>query len=197
MNKKDLEKLGLTTDALEKAGLKPDVLDEIIVLHGKGIETQKAAVLTMTTENEALKSQLAEAGKTIEGFKKLDVDGIKAAADDYKAKFEQAQKDAADQLAALKFDHALEGALTAAKAKNPKAVRALLKADDLKLADDGSIVGLKEQLEKVKSENDYLFDGEGNPLKIVAGGGNHSVTGDPFEAAVRKGARLEQPKKDK
>ena len=190
MNKKDLEKLGLTAEVIEKAGLESNVLDSIIVLHGKDIEKHKTAVGTAQTEAEGLKGQLTEANTTIEGFKKLDVEGIKAAADEWKAKAEQAATDAAAQVATLRFDHALDGALVGAKAKNAKAVKALLKADDLKLAEDGTIVGLQEQLEKIKSESDYLFESDEPAPKIVAGTHPKPIIGDATVDAARKAAGL-------
>jgi len=197
MNKKDLEALGLTAEVIEKAGLEKDVLDKIIVLHGKDIEKHKSAVETAQAETKSVKSQLDEANKTIDGFKDLDVEGVKKSAEDWKAKSaewetkaKQASEEADAKVAALKFDHALEGALTGAKAKNPKAVKALLKIDDLKLSEDGSIVGLTEQLEKVKTENDYLFDTDEPDPKIVTGAKNKTVIGDASVIAARQAAGL-------
>jgi hypothetical protein len=181
MKREDLKGLNLSDEAI----------DSIMALHGKDIESHKVKVSTLQAESDALKTQVTEANTTIEGFKKLDVDGIKAAADDWKAKAEQATKDAAEQLQALKFDHALEGALTGAKAKNLKAVKALLSNDGLKLNDDGSIVGLNEQLEKIKSENDYLFQDTTPAPQIVTGGKSKSVLADPQLDAMRKGAGLQ------
>jgi len=178
---------------LEKLGLNAEQIDQIMALHGKGVEKAKADLAALTTERDGLKKQLEEANAAIEGFKKLDVDAIKAAADEWKAKAEQAQKDAEAQLQALKFDHALDQALAGAKAKNIKAVKALLQTDLLKLADDGSISGLKDQLEKIKAENDFLFESDQPALKVVAGGQNNkSIAPDPFIAAFRRGAGLKQ-----
>ena len=172
-------------------GIADDVADKVFALHGKGLEPFKTQLSTIETERDGLKTQLTEASTAIEGFKKLDVDAIKAAADDYKAKFEKAQTDSTAQLASLKFDHALESALTGAKARNPKAVQALLNRELLKLNDaDGSIVGLSEQIETIKKDNDYLFADTKEPPKIVAGGKSQSVLGDPMMDAVRKAAGL-------
>ncbi|HOJ01300.1 MAG TPA: phage scaffolding protein [Anaerolineaceae bacterium] len=170
MNKKDLEKLGLTAEAIEKAGLGSDVLDQIIILHGKDIEKHKTDLSAAQSELDGAKKQLEEANKTIESFKAMKPEELQKAADDWKAKAEVAKAEADKTIAGLKFDHALDGALTTAKAKNAKAVKALLKTDDLKLADDGSIVGLNEQLEKIKSENDYLFESDTPDPKIITGG---------------------------
>src|SRR3989304_3141283 len=148
----------------------------------------KASVTAAQAELGTLKTQPAEAGTTIEGFKKLDVDGIKKAADEWKTKAEQAQAEATKQVSALKFDYALNEALTGAKAKNAKAVRALLNAENLKMGDDGKIVGLTEQLEAIKKDNDYLFDSQTTPLPTIVTGGNgdKSVISDSVVDAARK-----------
>jgi hypothetical protein len=175
---------------LTKLGLAEDVIDKIMGLHGSDIEGHKAKQTSTATELEGIKAQLLEAGKQIEAFKGMNVDQIKASADEWKAKAEQAAADGAAQVAALRFDHALEGALSGAKAKNSKAVKALLDNGSLKMNEDGSILGLKEQLEKIKSENDYLFNDVAPTPKIVTGGNNQSVIGDAVVIAARKAAGL-------
>lgn len=190
MKREDLTKLGLTDDAI----------DQIMKLHGQDIESHKTALTAATTELDTLKTQLTEAGKTIEGFKKLDIDGIKAAADEYKTKFEQAQADATKQVAALKFEHALDGALTGAKAKNPKAVKALLDMETLQKAYDektGTIVNFENHLKPVKEANDYLFDDAQPTPKIVTGGQNKSVLSDAVSNAARVAAGLTTPTQGK
>lgn len=182
MKREDLTKLGLTDDA---------VIDKIMALHGSDIEAHKTRLTAAEGERDGLKSQLDEATRTIDGFKALNIDQIKAAADEWKAKAEKASADAAAQVSALKFDHALEAALTGEKAKNMKAVKALLQMDALKLNEaDGSILGLKEQLEKVKADNDYLFTSDNPDPTLTLGGGNQPVQMSSFEAAARKGAGL-------
>ena len=187
MKREDLTKLGLTdeqTDAIMKA-------------HGQDIESHKSKLTTLQAEADALKAQVAEAGTAIEGFKKLDVDGIKAAADEWKLKAEKAQADAQSQVASLKYDYALESALTGAKAKNIKAVKALLDGSILKLSEDGKIAGLDEQLTKIKTENDYLFSDTTPTPRIVTGGNSQSVLGDKMVDAARSAAGLPAPTQGK
>jgi len=181
MNKKDLIALGVSEE----------IAEQIVVLHGKDIETHKTKLVTAQTDTETLKTQLEAANVAIESFKKLDVAGIQKAADEWKAKAEQTAADAVAQTEKMKFDYALDAALAEAKAKNAKAVRALLEADKLKLSEDGSAIdGLEPQLEKIKSENDYLFDQEKETPKIVLGGNNQPVLGDTVINAARKAAGL-------
>lgn len=176
---------------LEKLGLEKDAIDQIMALHGRDIEANKAKVSAAEAERDGLKSQLDEAAKAIEGFKALDIEGVKKSADEWKAKAEQAQKDAEKQVYQVRYESALADALKASKAKNVKAVRALLNEADLKLTDDG-LVGLKEQLEKVKPENDYLFESDVPAPKIVSGGGNKPIENqDAVVIAARKAAGLQ------
>jgi len=52
------------------------------------------------------------------------------------------------------------------------------------------LLGLKEQLEKVKAESDYLFEDATPAPKIVTGGTNKSIINDPVVDAARKAAGL-------
>jgi hypothetical protein len=56
----------------------------------------------------------------------------------------------------MKFDFALEKALSGANVKDPQDIIHRLNKDALKLSDDG-IVGLKEQLEPLMQSHPYLF----------------------------------------
>jgi len=187
MNEKDLIDLGVAEDVAKK----------IIVLHGKDIEAKKNELTTATTEATALKNQLSEANKQIEDFKKLDVDGVKKAADDWKTKYEQTVEQHATESKQRQFDTALEKGLAEAKAKNPKALKGLLDLANLKYNEaDGSLIGLKEQLEKIKPENDYLFEPAENAEKtpeIVAHTDGKSTNYDAVVAGALKGAGITLP----
>ena len=127
--------------------LADEVIDQIMKLHGKDVEAHKVQLTEAEKQVTSLQGQLDEANKTIEGFKELDVDGIKAAANEWKTKAEQAKAEATAEIEKLKFDHALEGALTEARAKNPKAVKALLNFENLKLAEGGKVKLVKMNID--------------------------------------------------
>lgn len=69
----------------------------------------------------------------------------------------QTVKDYEDRIAKMQFENALEGALTNAKCKNTKALKALLDIDNIKYQDD-KLEGLEEQLKALKESDSYLFD---------------------------------------
>ena len=181
MKREDLEKLGLAKEAI----------DSVMALHGADIEAHKAKVTTAEETAANLQTQLADANKQIEDFKGMNVEQIKAAADEWKTKFETAQTDFTAQLAQRDFDHDLDGALTGAKAKNAKAVRALLSTDDLRDA-NGKFIAERftEQLAKIKPENDYLFESDVKTPVLVTGTNSKSVIGDVVIDAARTAAGL-------
>jgi uncharacterized coiled-coil DUF342 family protein len=117
----------MTTESLNSIGVTDKELQQkLFAEYGKGIEAFKKSVTALTTERDGLKDQLTQANKQIEAFKALDVEGVKKAADEWKTKYEEAQKEADRQLMEVKFDAALSAALTSAKARNSKAAAALL-----------------------------------------------------------------------
>lgn len=178
-------------EELKALELADEAIDAIMKLHGQDIESQKTKAAEAEKQLESLQGQLTDATKTIEGFKELDVDAIKQAADEWQSKAEAAKAEAETEIQRLKFDHALEGALTGAKAKNAKAVKALLNFEELKLSqEDGSIIGLDKQLEKVRSDAEYLFETDKPTPTIVTKGEGKSVLTDSMVIAARKAANL-------
>ncbi|NYV64643.1 phage scaffolding protein [Bacillus sp. Gen3] len=79
-----------------------------------------------------------------------------------KEKNEQTTKDFQEKLEKQAFDFALESTLRDAKAKNPKAVKALLNTEAIKL-DGDKLLGLEEQLNALKESDGYLFVEEEQP----------------------------------
>ena len=125
---------------------------------------------TLNEAKKGLETQLKDAGVTIEKFKGMDIEGIKKAADDYKAAAEKAAQDADERVATMQFDHTLENIIRENKGRNPKAIKALLDVETLRKsqnqADD-----MKSALATVKTENDYLFDNGETPPPYAAGTG--------------------------
>ena len=175
----------MKTEFLKELGLTKEVVDKIMAENGKDIaaEQKKSEGIirerdTYKLQAENLETQVKNANAEIQKFKDMDIDSIKQAADDWKEKAETAKKDAETQISELKFDYALSAALTGAKARNSKAVKALLNMDGLKL-NDGKIIGLDEQLSQIKEENGFLFESDEPAPTIVKGtnGGSGGVGG--------------------
>ncbi len=175
----------MKTEFLKSLNLSQEVIDKIMAENGKDIAVEQKKVEKIIQERdsyklkaESLETQVNDANTEIQKFKDMDIDGIKKAADDWKETAEKAKADADKQISQMKFDYALSAALTGAKAKNAKAVKALLDMDGLKF-NDGKIVGLDEQLAQIKADNDYLFESDEPAPEFVKGtnGGSGSVGG--------------------
>lgn len=165
MKREDLEKI---------EGLNKEAIDSIMALHGKDIETWKTkttaaeqAAAEAKAQAEALTAQLADAGKQIEAFKGMDIDGIKKAADDWKAQAEKAQAEAKAQIEEIRLNTALEKALATFNVHDPADVLPHLKRDAIKLGENGQFVGLREQIEPLQTSKPYLFKAAADDPKIV------------------------------
>ena len=180
---------------LKELGLTDEQIDKIMAENGKDIEKYKALAETKEAELKQIKQQLEEANAQIEKFKDMDIESIKAAAEDYRQKYEKAKEEAQREIEQIKFNYAIEKALTDAKARNIKAVKALLDLDNLKLTDD-KILGLDEQLAKIKEENSFLFESDDKkelPKFIRPGGGDSN----PSKAEDLRSALTEYYNKNK
>jgi len=125
-------------------------------------------------------NEVAEAKKKLEAdltARDTQLEQLKNAAgnsEELKAQIEQLQAEnqkAAEEwqakMAQMQLDFAIEKALAAAKAKNAKAVKALLDMEKVKL-DGEQLLGLDDQLKTLKETDPYLFGDSGK----VGGGTN-------------------------
>lgn len=167
---------------LKELGLEKEAVEQIMTEHGKDVEGLKQQISTLETEKENLSGQLAEANQQMEDFKSMDIEGIQRAAEEWKTKAEAAEAKAKADVEKLQFEYALNTALAGAKAREPKAVAALLDMDGLKL-NGNEIVGLKDQLEKLKTEKDFLFENDEKTPQIIRG--TTGSASDEDDAAIR------------
>ena len=146
------------------------------------------------TEAGGLKQQLKDANKAIADFKGLDVDGIQKAADDWKAKFEQSEKEYAARIADMEYDSTLKDALSAYKFTSDYAkqgVHAEVKSKGLKL-DNGAIMGLDDAIKAIKESKPDAFAPEEEDKPKPPHGAVYAgrVGGNPAPLPTEKEAML-------
>lgn len=154
MKKEDLVKMGLEDEVAKKVadaiaeemkGFIPKARFDEVNTEKKNLETAKA---TLEGQLETLKNSTG------------DVDSMKKQIETLQAENKTKDETHAAEIKQLKIDAAVDKALTKAKAKNTKAVKALLDLDKAELAEDGSVKGLAEKVKALTEAEDskFLFD---------------------------------------
>ena len=153
----------MTRKQLEDLGLTKEQADSVMKINGDDIENAKGTASTeiknLQTEVEGLKTQVGDRDKQLETLKASAGDNadLKKQIEDLQTENATAKATHESELNQLKIDFAVEKALSGAKAKNIKAVKALLELGEAKLDKDGNVKGLDEQIEKLRSGDDTMF----------------------------------------
>lgn len=136
-------------------------------------------------EIKELSSQLKERDEQLESLSKQtgdnkqladEIEKLKSANSETVEKYEQ-------KLQQQAFDTKLSDALREAKVRNPKAVKALLDADSIKL-DGDKLLGLDDQLGALKESDAYLFASDEKPA--LGGRTPHIPTGQPSTGLTKE-----------
>jgi len=171
MKKEDLLAMGLTEEQANKVleayteslkGFIPKVRFDEVNEAKKDLEQQI----------KDMDKQLKDLGDKAKGNEELTKQ-----IEDLQEANKKAIKDYEEKLKQQAFDFAVESAILNVKGKdvNPKAIKALLKLDNIKL-DGDKLIGFDEQINELKKTDGYLFaavsgGGGGGANPIGAGGG--------------------------
>lgn len=138
---------------------------------------------TKNTEVKTLKKNLDDANKKIQDFESMDIETVRKEAADWKKKAEDAEKEAAEQVAAVRFDAQLDAAISKAKGRSTKAIKAMLDMDSLKASKDQE-KDISAALEQLAKDSDYLFESDATPPPYAGGTGSGGPAGSE-DAALR------------
>ncbi|AUN10673.1 phage scaffold protein [Clostridium botulinum] len=181
-----------------------EILGESFKQIPEDIRKQYKDVDLVDSSNYVEKKELDTANETIKQYKKditkrdkdlTDLQGkikdnkeLNTEIENLKAANKKASEDYESKLNQLNFDTKFEKAIVEYKTKNPKALRALLDMDKVKLVDD-TFIGLEEQVKSLKESDAYLFEIE-TPGGTGNIGGDSSSIIDTDEGKLSLGARL-------
>lgn len=195
MKREFLESLDLG----EGVKLPKSAIDAIMAENGKDIEAKNNTITTLTTERDGLQAQLSAAKTEIQSYKDMDIDGIKAKASEWEAKYNQETQALKDQLGAAKYGFAVKEATAGIKFSSESARKAFvadLTAKKLPLQ-EGKLLGL-DDFTKAYQESDpdafLLEDDDKTPVATRGGGGGGSTLG--ADAALRAAFGLPNTKKE-
>ena len=127
---------------LEALELSAEQIDKIMALHGADIETHKAATA-------AANKTIADLQAAVKQYDGVDVEKLRGDLAALEQKYQ-------DDMTGMRLNHAVDLALSAAKARNPKVAKAALDLSKLTL-DGDAVKGLDEQLAALRESDAYLF----------------------------------------
>ncbi len=166
MKREDLQALGLAQEAI----------DGIMKLHNADVEANKEEATKIAKKHEeelkASNMKVEELTQSIKKFEGVDIDKLK---EDVKTWEDKYKTDLANE----KKGSAIRLSILESGVKNEKAIKGFIDDSIIKLNEDGTVVGLKEQLDNIKKENPYLFsdtDDSSNKSQVKLDGGS----GDPI-----------------
>lgn len=145
---------------LEDLGLEKEAIDKIMAENGADIEAEKAKTTDVTTKLEDANSKLETANTTIKELKKSNADNeeLQNKVKEYETKTKELETEYKTKIRNLTLDSAINKALTGANAKHSDLLSTKINRDKLQINEDGSITGLNEQVENLKTEYKDLFE---------------------------------------
>ena len=157
-------------ELLKKAGIEEGKLDGTIADINKELPKYfipKDKYNEAAEAKKKLEADIQERDKQLEELKKAagSNEELKKQITDLQEANKKAGEEWQAKMAQMQLDFAIEKALAAAKAKNAKAVKALLDLEKVKL-DGEQLLGLDDQLKAIKESDPYLF---GEPGKVGGG----------------------------
>lgn len=181
MKREFLEGLDLGNGAkLPKAAI-----DAIMAENGRDIEAKNNQITTLTTERDGLKTQLGEANTAIKSYKDMDIDGIKAKADEWETKYNTDTQALKNRLANANYGFAVKEAVSGYRFSSEAAKKAFLAdltAKKLPLQ-EGKLLGLDDFTKAYKEADPAAFAPEGSgkmPIATRGTGAPPEPTGNLF-----------------
>ena len=179
----------MNREFLKGLELSDEHIESIMKEHGKSVNTlkeEKETAETKAKDVDELKKQIKERDTQLGDLSKKAKgnDELEKKIKDLQTSNETTQTEYQSKLDQQQFDFALEKAITGKKARNPKAVKALLNTESIKL-DGDKLLGLDEQLKGLKESDSYLFGesdklGGRDPHNSDPNGSPQKVTKDQF-----------------
>ena len=156
----------MNKDELQKIGLTDEQVTAVLNAHAEELKAYvpKSRLDEVIAERNGLKDQVKERDGQIETLKKGAGENA-----ELKTQLEELQKQNATaaaeyegKIAQIRLDNAVELAISGAKGKNSKTIKALLDLTGSKVGEDGSVEGLEAKIKAVQKSDPYLF-GEATP----------------------------------
>ncbi|OTO00572.1 hypothetical protein A5804_002084 [Enterococcus faecium] len=166
-------------EQLRELGLTDEQVNSVVGLHGQTVTELNSKLATAEQERDRFKEQLDSNQTELDALKE-SVKGneeLTQQLTDLKNKFNESEKDAQKKLAEQQKDFAIKLALKEVNARDEDIVLQLLNKEAIKVTDEG-LEGLKEQLDALKENKNFLFQEKENTPSVprIFVSGNPSAT---------------------
>lgn len=178
----------MNRDFLKEQGLSDEQIESVMKEHGKTLndtKTKADKVDGLESQIADLTGQIQDRDTQLEDLKKVDAKALQKTIDDLQESNKNKDTEYQDKLDKQAKDFAIDNYLRDQKARNPKAVKALLDLESISFKNN-KLTGIDEQVTPLRESEDYLFDTDKPPVndpQIVTsgnprGGGNTVLTKD-------------------
>lgn len=164
--------------------LPKEVVEAILAENQRDVEAAKK----LFADYDSIKEQLTAAKDGLKAFDGVDVNDLKGQVAKLTKALTDKEAEHQAKLQELEFDGALKDAITAARGRNVKAIRAMLDVDSLR-ASKNRETDIKTALETLKKDSGYLFESDETPPPYAAGTGTGGRPSDGMDA-IRAAAGL-------
>ncbi len=179
----------MKTDELKAWGLTDEQSEKVMAQYGKDVSKFQKENEKLTADRDKEKDRADNAEETLKKFDGVDLEGMKAEVDKWKLEAERTKTEYERKEAEREFEDILKTAISEAKGRNEKAIRAnldiekLMKSrnqrddvkkalDELKGAEDTAFMFVDEKQEQLEAGRAKPFTGPLNPN----GGGAKKMT---------------------
>lgn len=148
-------------EELKALGLEDAAIDSIMAIHGKDVEASKAKVTQLEEQVKTLNTSITERDTQLETLKKStgDIESLKAQITTLQDTNKTQATEYQNKMKDLQVSNAIKMALND-KVHDTDLVSGLLAKDKLIVQEDGSILGLDEQVNNLKTSKAFLFKAE-------------------------------------
>lgn len=164
---------------LEDLGLEKEVIDKIMAENGNDINKVKGDLDEVKNQLKTAQDIIKERDKQLEGLKDVDVEKLNETIETLKKANKDKDKKYADELKDIKLTNAIKLAV-AGKVFDEDMAAGLFDKSQLVLTDDGTVIGLNEQLESIKKDKAFLFKTDKVDTHYKPEGGGAPTGTNPF-----------------
>lgn len=168
----------MKTEDLKVQGLTDEQIQFVFAENGKDIQKWKNDVEVLKLKIKDTEKLLSDAKNEIESYQEMDIAAIQKSADDWKAKYENLEKQKADEEYERKIDEYL-GSFEINDEVHAEKIKSLIKEKELKFdsKDEKKLIGGDDIVNSYKEKYPHVFGSEQKlkGVKIVTGADKKDV----------------------